>query len=83
MLFHCDGKLLFTASINSNNAVYMDGQVVPLSNFAGLVSTCLLDESLWYRHFCHLNREDIKKLVNGDLVTGMVVKVKRNYGSHL
>lgn len=74
MLFHRDGKLLFTASINSNNAAYIDGQVVPLSDFAGLISTCLLDELLWHRCFCHLNREDIRKLVNGDLVMGMVVK---------
>ena len=47
-----------------------------MTEFAGAVSTCPLDESLWHRRFAHLNVRDVHKLVQGDLVTGVTVKSK-------
>ena len=41
-----NGVLLFTATVNSNNAAFLDGEVVPILHFAGAVSTCPLDWSL-------------------------------------
>ena len=46
--FKLQNRLLFTATINSNNAAHLDGQVVPPSEFAGRVSTCALDQTLWH-----------------------------------
>ena len=74
MLFKRQNRVLFSASVTPNNAALLNGQVVPLVDFAGLVSTCPLDETLWHRRFCHLNKGDVKKLVTGDLVKGVVVK---------
>ena len=72
--FKLQNRLLFTATINSNNAAHLDGQVVPPTEFAGRVSTCALDQTLWHRRFCHLNREDTQRLMKGNLVSGVVVK---------
>jgi hypothetical protein len=63
---------------NSHNAAHLDGRVVPMSEFAGIVSTCPLDESLWHRRFCHLNRGDVRKLMQGTLATGIVVNSKES-----
>ena len=78
MRFKRHGKLLFTADINNYNAAHLNGSTVPMSDFAGMVSTCPLNESLWHRRFCHLNRGDIKKIVQGGLVTGVVIKSKES-----
>ena len=78
MRFKRHGKLLFTADINNHNAAHLNSSTLPMSDFAGMVSTCPLNESLWHRRFCHLNRGDIKKIVQGDLVTGVVIKSKES-----
>ena len=72
ILFHRDGVLLFTATVNSNNAAFLDGQIVPMTEFAGAVSTCALDESLWHRRFCHLNKGDVQKLIKGEMLKSML-----------
>ena len=41
-----NSQLLFTATINSQNAAHVDGTVQPMTHFAGLVSTCPLGEAL-------------------------------------
>ena len=61
-------------TINFNNAAFLDGQVVPMKHFAGAVSTCPLDWSLWHRRFGHLNHDDVRKLQNKGLVNGIVIK---------
>ena len=71
MSFKRAGTVLFTASVTKHNAAVLDGKVIPLTDFAGLVSTCPLDTSLWHRRFCHLNKGDVHKLVHGDLVHGL------------
>ena len=45
-----------------------------MSQFAGAVSTCPLDWSLWHRRFAHLNHDNVKKLHSQQLVNGMVLK---------
>ncbi|THH03395.1 hypothetical protein EW145_g6293 [Phellinidium pouzarii] len=74
IFFKRNGALLFTAAINSNNAASINGQVVPMTQFSGMVSTCPLDLTLWHRRFAHLNHGDVKKLIQEDLVKGIVVK---------
>ena len=76
MWFKRANELMFTASITDTNAAHMDGTVQAMTEFAGAVSTCPLDESLWHRRFAHLNVRDVHKLVQGDLVTGVTVKSK-------
>ncbi|THH05660.1 hypothetical protein EW145_g4631 [Phellinidium pouzarii] len=76
IFFKHNGALLFTAAINSNNAASINGQVVPMTQFSGMVSTCPLDLTLWHQHFAHLNHGNVKKLIQEDLVKGIVVKSK-------
>ncbi|THH09759.1 hypothetical protein EW145_g1773 [Phellinidium pouzarii] len=76
IFFKRNGALLFTAAINSNNAASINGQVVPMTQFSGMVSTCPLDLTLWHWRFAHLNHGDVKKLIQEDLVKGIVVKSK-------
>ena len=76
LLFRKNGTLLFTASVRSNFAAFLDGAVVPLSEFAGATSTCAMDYTLWHRRFAHLNHKDIKQLCSGSLVRGIELKSK-------
>ena len=46
LLFRKNDTLLFTASVRSNFAAFLDGAVVPLSEFAGATSTCAMDYTL-------------------------------------
>ena len=77
MSFSRNNTVLFTASV-SNNCARLNGQIVPFSEYARLVSTCPLDSSLWHRQFCHLNKGDVHKLLSGALVSGITVKSKRD-----
>ena len=77
MFFYRSNQLLITAAIQSNNSACLDGQIVPMSDFAGRVSTCDLDSTLWHRRFCHLNREDVQRIIKGDIVSGVTVKSKQ------
>src|ERR1700761_4007116 len=63
----------FTASVGNSNIAVLDGFVVPMQQFAGLVSTCPLDATLWHRRFSHLNHADVKQLVSGKLVKGIII----------
>jgi hypothetical protein len=76
MTFKQFGHLLFTASVNDNNIAYLDGLTQPMTEFAGLISTCPLDITLWHRRFGHLNFSDVHQLISKDLVTGITVKSK-------
>lgn len=76
MYFKQNNRLLFTASVFPNHHAVLNGQIVPMSDFAGLISTCPLDSSLWHRRFCHLNKGYVHKLLSGELVTGITVKSK-------
>ena len=73
MSFSKNSVELFTATVNSNNSAHLDGVTIPKSEFAGRISTCPLDLTLWHRRFSHLNHGDIKKLYSKTLVTGMSI----------
>lgn len=45
-----------------------------MTEFAGQVSTCPVDETLWHCYFCHLNHGDVQKLLKRNLVNGIEVK---------
>ena len=74
--FRQNGTLLFTASVKPTFAAFLDGQVVPMTHFAGATSTCSMDFTLWHRRFAHLNHPDVRKVYNESLVKGMVLKSK-------
>jgi Reverse transcriptase (RNA-dependent DNA polymerase)/gag-polypeptide of LTR copia-type/GAG-pre-integrase domain/Integrase core domain len=66
------GRILFTASIHSQNAAFLDGITVPAClESANLSSTLPLDLSLWHRRFGHTNYDYVKQLFTKDMVTGM------------
>jgi hypothetical protein len=48
MDFLLSRKTIFTASINSNNAAYLDGVTEPILEFANISSTIPLDLNLWH-----------------------------------
>ena len=66
------GRLLFTASITSLNAAFLDGTTVPAClESACLSSTLPLDLSLWHRRLGHYNHDHVRQLHTKDMVTGM------------
>lgn len=77
MNFHLkrlNNQVMFTASVNVHNTGYLDGHVVPVTHFAGAVSTCTVDVALWHCRFAHLNYGDIHKIVQKGLVQGLVLQ---------
>lgn len=73
--FQYQSRLLFTATISSRNAAFLDGRVVP-SEFAGVSSTCQLDVTLWHRRFGHLNIADMRNLIKREMVDGLALDVR-------
>jgi hypothetical protein len=73
MFFYRNGGLLFTATVNGNNTALLDGVAEP-TQFAGLISTCALDVTLWHRHVAHLNFGDVQQLISKLLVSGLTIK---------
>lgn len=76
MRFVQNGTLLFTATVNRHNAAHLTGHIVPMTEFSDMVSTCLLDLTLWHCRFAHLNHGDVRKLINTQLVKSIEVKSK-------
>jgi hypothetical protein len=73
MSFYHNKLLRFTATRGRNNTPYLDGTTVPMTHYAKPVSTCPLDSTLWHRRFSHLNHADVKRLLKGNMVTGMKI----------
>jgi len=75
--FRQSSRVLFTASITSQNAAFLDGITVPAClDSANLSSTLPLDLSLWHRRFGHSNHDYVKQLIATDMVTGMTLSNK-------
>jgi hypothetical protein len=71
--FHHDQQLRFTATVTEQNIGYLDGHTI-IPQHANLASTCPLDLTLWHRRCSHLNFDDLKRMRNENLVTGMVIR---------
>ena len=69
MHFAYQNQVLFTVTIDRNNAAFLNGTTLTASEHVQLVSTLPLDYSLWHRRLAHHNLADVKRMVQKDLVT--------------
>ena len=77
MNFIQSSRLLFTATINSQNTAFLDGITLPAClESANLASTLPLDLSLWHRGFGHYNYDNVKQLHSKNMVTDMTITTK-------
>ena len=74
--FKLHNKVLFCASINSNNSALLDGVTEAVSQYAQLAATVPMDLNLWHRRLAHHNYADVKRLLKNDMVTGMIINSK-------
>ncbi len=65
-------ETVFTATINDQNAAYLNGTTLTASmEQAHYTSTLPLDYSLWHRRLAHHNVADVKRMIQHQLVTGI------------
>ena len=78
MKFYHTGKLPFSATVDDHRVAKLDGYTVHSSHVesANPPTTVPLDLQLWHRRFSHLNYSDVKRLVSGNLVTGLTPQIK-------
>lgn len=77
--FPLDGTLLLNATVNEHNVGYLNGHTLLASEpieSAKLSATLPLDYTLWHCRLAHVNYDDVKKLVNQQLVTGIKLDSK-------
>ena len=67
------GHIVFQARVSTSNAAYLVGDTIPVAEFASLSSTAtlLINVSLLHCCLCHHHLIGIKKLLSGNLVTGL------------
>ena len=70
------GPPLFIANIGNSNCAFLDGETVPLVEFASAATTIPLDLNLWHRRLAHHHLADVKALLHRNLVTGMAIDSK-------
>ena len=70
------GSPLFVASIGHSNAAFLDGETVPLAEYASAATTLPLDLDLWHRRLAHHHLAGIRTLMDKQLVTGMTLDSK-------
>ena len=76
MHFKRDGATLFTATVTPHNTGIVDGSTELNPEFAHAASTLPMDINLWHRRCAHHSHATITKLIQGDLVVGLVVSSK-------
>lgn len=76
MRFFLSSQLLFTASIHSNNSATLDGSTFANSESASFASTLPLDLLLLHCRLCHHNYADLRRLISGDLASGISLTSK-------
>ena len=77
MAFRCHpGPVLFIENIGMSNCTFLDGETVPLVEFASAAMTIPLDLNLWHRRLAHHHLADVKALLRHNLVTGMAIDSK-------
>ena len=69
--FNEGGQTRLAATINDNNAAFLDGSTQVNLECASLVSTLPVDYSLWHRRLCHHNYANVKRMIEERLVTGI------------
>ena len=74
MHFRLHKHLYFTATVNEKNSAFLDGHIVLSPDFAGFVSTCPVDTTLWHRRFGHLNMADVKQMIKQEMVEGITIQ---------
>ncbi|EGO30233.1 hypothetical protein SERLADRAFT_344388, partial [Serpula lacrymans var. lacrymans S7.9] len=79
--FMHDDTLLFTATINDNNAALLDGSTAACIELGHFTATIPLDLMLWHCRLAHHHHADMKRLIKRDLVTGLTLECKASPGS--
>ena len=74
MFFLRDGKTWFSATVDDHNQGRLDGQVLPVSDYALSSATVPLDLSLWHRRFGHIHVDALRKMQSKDMVTGLDIQ---------
>ncbi|KIN92923.1 hypothetical protein M404DRAFT_172306, partial [Pisolithus tinctorius Marx 270] len=67
---------LFIAQISDNNSALLEGETVPLTEYASAATTLALDLDLWHRRLAHHHLAGVKSLLQRNLVTGMAIDSK-------
>jgi len=72
-----DGRTEFTATIDENNAGYLDGYVlessVDAAHLSSSIQTVPLTYELWHRRFAHHSVSAVQKLVKDAMVDGLSI----------
>ena len=73
-----DGQTVFQEKTSSLNAAFLVGNTIPVEELASLSSTATLpmDLTLLHRRLCHHHLAGIRKLLLGNLVTGLKLDSK-------
>jgi hypothetical protein len=75
MKFYHSGKLFSSATVNDHRIAKLDGHTACSSpEISNIASAAPLDLQLWHRRFSHLNYADVKRLVSGNLISGLTIK---------
>ncbi|OAX30825.1 hypothetical protein K503DRAFT_668819, partial [Rhizopogon vinicolor AM-OR11-026] len=70
------GSPLFAASISDSNSAFLNGQTVPIAEYASAAITLPLDIDLWHRRLAHHHLAGVRTLLDKKLVTGMTLDSK-------
>jgi hypothetical protein len=68
-----NNRIHFQAKVTASNSAFLLGETIPVQQLASLSSTLhpALDFALWHRRLCHHHLAGVKKLLSGNLVTGL------------
>jgi hypothetical protein len=73
-----DGQTVFQAKVSSYNAAYLVGNTILVEEFASFssIATLPMDLTLLHHCLCHHHMAGIRKLLSGNLVTGLRLNSK-------
>ena len=68
-----NNRIHFQAKVTASNSAFLLGETIPVQQLASLSSTLppAWDLALWHRRLCHHHLAGVKKLLSGNLVTGL------------
>ena len=77
-LFYHHGELRFEAQVNEHNVGYLLGHTITQSkNALSASTTCDEDLALWHQRCSHVNLDDLRSVVQKDLVLGLKIRSQR------